>query len=695
MQKLPEFRYRANKRFEVYLLEKYTLAKRYLNFILLFIFLISSSVIFAQNKKVNDSLLAIALKTKPDSNSVKAIQNLQRNFFNAGMADSAFNYAHLLIAVTKKINDTNGLTKAYYNLGVIYTNLYNHDSAAYYMLLAETEAMEIKDTFLLVHCYNNYTILYLNQNEYITALEYGLKGVQIAEQSADSTVIKIIPKLYSNISRGLREQKQFLKANEYAIKALKYTNYPDEKRFRISMLLDITDSYLKLDQMKEAGDYMLMAVKENDLYNSIPLDINTYNTQGFYYSKLRKHDLAIKAFLNSYKLCDSTKNNNLKSEVANNVALSYINIEQYSKALPYALIGNEISMRLKQFRIAANSFAALRTIYAGLGDYKLAFKYAEKFKSYSDSTINESTQKEIVSLEKKYESEKKEKEIADLTIANTAKELDVIKRNRFLLIGGITASLLLIILGLFYRNSKQKQLLSTKENIHNQEQIKFLQKQQQVVSLQSMVNGQETERSRIAKDLHDGLGGLFSTIKMYFSTLQHEQESLNQNELFTKSYKLIDTASDEVRRIAHNMMPEGLMKLGLIPALEDMCSNISAAKQLQVKLQSYGMEKRVNASTEIMLYRIIQELLNNIIKHAQATKVIVQFNREEDRLAVTVEDNGRGFNLKESDGKKHKGLETIKSRVSYLNGKISIDSENEVGTTILMEFLINEETEIL
>ncbi len=662
-------------------------------YILLIVFLVFGPQLFAQSNKTKDSLLAIALKDKPDSNSVLAIKTLQRNFFNAGLYDSSFNYAHLAVAVTKKINDTNGLAKAYYNLGVTYTNLYNYDSAVYYMQLAENEALNAKDSFLLVHCYNNYTGLYRIQNDYNTSLDYALKGAQIAERSSDSSIIKIIPLLYTNMCNGLIAQKQYLKAIEYAKKALEYSNYPDEQRFRIALLLDITDAYLKLQQVTEAGKYMTMAVNENDLFDNIILDIHTYNTQGFYFDKLGKSNLALKAFLNSYHLCDSIKNDNLKSEVANNIALNYLYQKQYSKALPFAEEANDLSVRQKQYRIAANSFEALKKITAAQGNYQLALQYADQFKSYSDSIINEETQKQAVSLEKKYESERKEKEIADLTVANIAKEVEVLKRNRLLIGGGIAALSLLIILALLVRNSQQKQLLARKENILHQEQIDVLKKQQQVVSLQSMVNGQETERSRIAKDLHDGLGGLFSTIKMYLSTLLHEQESLKNNELFAKSYELIDTASEEIRRIAHNMMPEGLMKLGLMHALEDMCSNISAAKQLQVKLQPYGMEQRMNASTEIMLYRIVQELLNNIIKHARATQVIVQFNREEDRLTVTVEDNGRGFNLQESDGKKHKGLETIRSRVNYLNGNISIDSEKEVGTTVLMEFLINEDSE--
>lgn len=663
-------------------------------FIILLIFLLSSHLPAAQNKKTTDSLLAIAFKENPDSNSALAIKTLQRNFFNAGLTDSAFNYSHLLIAVTKKISDTSGLAKAYFNLGSVYTNLYDHDSAVYYNRLAENEALKLRDSFLLVHCYTNYAIQYRYQNDYITSLDYAIKGANIAERSTDSSIIKILPKLYANMGNGLINQKQYLKAIEYGKKALQMSNYPDEQRYRILLLLDVTDAYIKLQQMEEAGEYMAMSVKENDLFNNIILDILTYNTQGFYFFKLGKSNNAVNAFLNSYHLCDSVKNYFLKSGAANNIALHYIGQKEYDKALPFAEEANSISLRLNQHDIAAASFGALKNIASAQGNYKLALQYADQYKNYSDSTINEITQKQTLSLEKKYETEKKEKEIADLTIANTGKELAVAKRNRWLLGGGLSALLLLVIMGSLYRNSKHKQLLATKENTLHQEQIKFLERQQQVVSLQSMVNGQETERTRIAKDLHDGLGGLFSTIKMYFSTLKHERPLLKEDALFEKSYELIDAASEEVRRIAHNMMPEGLMKLGLMPALRDMCANISAGKLLQVKLQSYGMETRLNASTEIMLFRIVQELLNNIIKHARATKAIVQFNREGDQLTVTVEDNGHGFDLKHTDKNKHTGLESIKSRVDYLNGTISIDSEAEVGTTILMEFLINEDSEI-
>lgn len=644
----------------------------------------------AQDTKKQDSLLAVAYKKNPDSNSIKAFQAIQYQFFNSGIYDSAFKYAHELIALAQKMNDKKELAKAYFNLGAVCTNLTMYDSARHFTELAEQSALDQKDSFLLVNCYNIFATQYRYQSDYSTSLAYSIKGASIAERSSDSSIIKLIPKLYANIGNNLIAENQLSEAIEYEKKALQFTNYTDEQRYRILLLLDIADAYTKLGDFKSADQYMIQAVKENDLFDNIILDILTFNTQGFYYNNTGDYSAALSAYQQSYKFCASAGNDYLKAEAANDVASILLKQQKYGEALPFAQEGNKISLRLKHFKVAASTFNTLKNIAVAAGNYREALFYADQKKIYADSATNEASQKVTLNLERKYQSEKREKEISDLTLANIAKELEVIKRNRILFGGGVAALLVFVILALLYRNSKQKQLLTNKEIVLHQEQIEFLKKQQQIISLQSMVNGQETERSRIAKDLHDGLGGLFSTIKMYFSTLKHEQPTLQKNELFVKSYELIDTASEEVRRIAHNMMPEGLMKLGLIHALKDMCSNVSAGKLLQVKLQSYGMETRMNASTEIMLYRIVQELLNNIIKHAAANKVIVQFNREADNLSVTVEDNGRGFNQQEVNKSKHTGLETIKSRVNYLNGNISIESEEGIGTTVLMEFLINE-----
>jgi signal transduction histidine kinase len=494
-----------------------------------------------------------------------------------------------------------------------------------------------------------------------------------------------------NLGNNLIAENQLEKGIIYSKKALTYSGYPDEQRHRVLMHLDIADTYVKLHQPQEAARYLDTAVQLNATLKNWAVSALVANTQGSYYEYMHDQPRALLAYQQAVLFCDSAGNDYLKAGVAGNMAAIYFTQGDYPAATRYALLADTLARTSKQYKVVSAANEVLKKVAEKKGDYKSALTYAMLYKQYADSATNSATQRVTLSLESKYQNEKKEAEIAALKTVAAEKELSIVKRNRMLIISGLSGAILLLVLGLLYRNSKQKQTIAEKEQRLQQEQIKFLERQQQLVSLQSMLNGQETERTRIAKDLHDGLGGLFSTVKMNFSVLQHENVALKSDPLFQKSYEMVDTASAELRRIAHNMMPEVLMKLGLIQAVQDMCVSVSSSRLLKVSLQAYGMSQRFNAGTEIMLYRIIQELINNIIKHAQATQAIIQFNKDGNRLTVTVEDNGRGFNTQEVDAGTHTGMETVKSRVNYLNGNINIDSQNGIGTTVLMEFLVNEE----
>ena len=229
-------------------------------------------------------------------------------------------------------------------------------------------------------------------------------------------------------------------------------------------------------------------------------------------------------------------------------------------------------------------------------------------------------------------------------------------------------------------------MIAAQQQLLQEKKIGGLEQQQKMVALQNLVAGQEAERRRVARDLHDGLGGLFATVKMHLSALRHMHTTLRDDELFNKSYALVNSATDELRRIAHNMMPETLVKLGLVQALKDFCDSINARGFLIISFQAYGMEERLPVETEIIIFRIIQELVTNILKHARATAAIVQLNRDGPNLYVVVEDSGAGFDVSGVALKPHAGLDNIKTRISYLNGVIGIDSKPGAGTTITMEF---------
>ncbi len=385
-------------------------------------------------------------------------------------------------------------------------------------------------------------------------------------------------------------------------------------------------------------------------------------------------------------LCAKNNIRYFAATINTSISKIYYQLANYNEATVYAQNAITQAKELNNLYDIITGYKQLSLIKRKQQNYPDALAFTDSFQVYTDSLQLQDNRKKMLEMEVKYEAAKKEKAIAELTAGN---KIAVLKRNRLLVTSAISFAALLIVTGLLYRYSTQKQKLAEKEKQVQQQQIAVLQNQQQVISMQSMIQGQETERTRIAKDLHDDLGGLFSTVKMYLSTLEHQQPQLQHDELFKKSVAMVDNAAVEVRRVAHNMMPEALQKMGLVNAVKDMCDSISAARQLQVSFEASGMEKRLPQNMEIMLYRIIKELLNNTVKHAAAKIAIVQLIKDGIRLNITVEDDGKGFDTHQNNS--GTGIETVKSRVQYLNGSFNIESVKNIGTTIMMEFLLTDE----
>jgi two-component system, NarL family, sensor kinase len=254
----------------------------------------------------------------------------------------------------------------------------------------------------------------------------------------------------------------------------------------------------------------------------------------------------------------------------------------------------------------------------------------------------------------------------------------------YVLIGSV-----IVLLGvslLLYRNFRHRQQLARQEVEMQHQHIRELEKDKQLIAVDSLLKGQEEERSRMAKDLHDGLGGLLSGVKYSLSNMKENLIVTPDNmAVFERSLDMIDTSIKELRRVAHNMMPEMLTKFGLDEALNDYCNTVNATKLLAVTYQSLGMETRLENANEIIVYRIVQELLNNILKHAAASEVFIQLIRENDRLNIVVEDNGKGFDTELLVNSKGGGWVNIRSRVEYLKGQLDVHSEQGKGTLVNIE----------
>jgi signal transduction histidine kinase len=246
-------------------------------------------------------------------------------------------------------------------------------------------------------------------------------------------------------------------------------------------------------------------------------------------------------------------------------------------------------------------------------------------------------------------------------------------------LGGTALSAIIVGL-LTYRNYRNKQKLQ-------QQRINELETEKKLTATEAVLKGEEQERTRLAKDLHDGLGGMLSGIKYSFQNMKGNLIMTPDNaQAFERSMDMLDSSIKEMRRVAHNLMPEALVKFGLDTALRDFCNDINQSGALKVSYQSIGLENTsLDQITAITIYRIIQELINNTMKHAAATEAIVQVSKTNERLSVTVEDDGKGFDPVILQGAKGIGWNNIQSRIDFMKGKADIQSEPGKGTSVHIE----------
>ncbi|MBB1150869.1 sensor histidine kinase [Myroides sp. NP-2] len=205
-----------------------------------------------------------------------------------------------------------------------------------------------------------------------------------------------------------------------------------------------------------------------------------------------------------------------------------------------------------------------------------------------------------------------------------------------------------------------------------------------IATLTALLDGQEQERSRLARDLHDGLGGLLSGTKIQLSTLNNKLAADNKAEM-DKSMEHLDNAVDELRRVAHNLMPDLLIKYGLEEALKEYANRMSS-DQLDIDVQFLGYTHTLEQDKQLLVYRIIQELVNNALKHANPQQIIIQLVENEYSYMVTIEDDGCGFELNQVQQTQSAGLHNIQSRVQFLKGDLHIHSELNLGTSIDFQF---------
>ncbi len=402
-----------------------------------------------------------------------------------------------------------------------------------------------------------------------------------------------------------------------------------------------------------------------------------YNNIGKVYQARGQHRDAINYFLSALEIYSSLGMESEKATVLANLSAAYLTVGQHEKSLQMLDSSTAIANRINLRNQLKQNYEYYSSVYSDRQDYKKSLEYFKKYTDLKDSMFTSETSRQLADFQIKYEKEKDQARILALEKENLKK---TVQRNAYLFTGLAVVFIAFFII-LYLRQRAVHAKIISEEKIHRLEEEKKL------MSAKLLVEGQEEERKRIATELHDGLGVLLSATKMQFSVIR-DKNSENR-EIIDKAYQMLEQASGDVRKISHNMMPGLLTKLGFYEAVEDLFEKIADSGKLQAVCTIRGNEERLPENKEIMLYRIVQEMVNNTLKHAEAGNIELKITADEEKLDVLYADDGKGFDVKEKLGTESIGLKSIQSRVDFLNGRMQVDSNPGKGVRYSLQIPVN------
>ncbi len=642
--------------------------------LLSFVYLVSPFCCVSQEiyQKSIDSILNANLSID------KKVMGLLRKSAKLRYTDDSHVYIDEAMQLAASVDDKLLLANVYYSLGNY--NYYNSK------LDASLESLQQAESYLgnfnnpMLHSSIKMTLggVKSKNGDVIEAIDLHLEARRLLEAVDTTSLVKEDKRkrtgrllVSSNALANL-----YLKIDDYK-QALKY--YDIGFNTAVHQLKDQANSAIILSnkgellyKMKRYNESLLVSKKAKQLKIEAQLPMRFITMSEYHIGKAYAANDSLELALNQFNIVIKQAITQ-KSEHLNMVALAergfiFLKQQKLEAARKDCSLSKKIAFNIQDSETKIRSCDCLYQVEQELGHYKASLINYKSYSQLKDSIFNEKNIRKTTQLGLQYEFDKKQ--------AQKQLLLDKKNRQRNLAYMGIgILGVFALLLFFFFRKR-----LHYQRNLAAQEKAR-LQQANKITAMNSMIAGQEQERTRIAQDLHDSLGGLLSSVKSYFQASQSQDI---KNEKVTKTTTLIDQAASEVRRISHNMMPHALTIAGLKDAIADIAERLESEKY-EVTLEVNELPK-LDPTQEIMIYRLVQELINNIKKHAQASTVFIQLYTHENMIQLTVEDDGKGFELAQAKVKKGLGLESIESRVAYLNGRILWDSQPGIGTTVNINF---------
>lgn len=453
----------------------------------------------------------------------------------------------------------------------------------------------------------------------------------------------------------IKKQGNHEQARAYFERAYELAKTAGDEKGMGNSLNNLGESFLQQNQPTRALTYFFESNEHKEAANdTFGLSFN-YDNIAQAYNKVEKYDRALEYFERAatYKLM--SKDSVGYAIVQNNIGEFLYQRGQLEQALAYFDQALAIAKRANFLDFVQHIYGLLAKVNEDLGAYEAALEHFKRRTVVRDSIFNIAKNKDLLEINTRYETEKKERQIAEQQVA--------IQRKNALAAALVVGVIVLVLVG---------RLMFQRKKLRYENQLKDERNRTKEAQIAASIASQEKERSRFAKDLHDGFGQMISILNLNLRSL--ETNGADRQKIFEASEKVLEEMYGELKNICFNLMPQTLIQKGLPAALSEFAARLSVSGKLVVTSDFYGMKERLTDLQEISLYRITQEWVNNIVKYSNAKKVSIQITKDQEEITLMVEDDGHGFDKQKLINGSGNGWKNMNARANLIHGELELDT---------------------
>lgn len=623
--------------------------------------------------QVTDSL-QLLLTSVEDTSKVKVLCDLcwEYRFISS---EQAMQFGEQALSLSEKMKWDKGIAQSYNDMGILLIDQSNFSKAIKYFQKSLIIREKLNDRPGIASAHNKIGIVYQKQGKLKEALEHQIAALKIYEALGHDrwiayslNNIAIIHQNLGNLNNSLDYHEQAvafrLKLNDRYGEGMSYGN--------------IANVYVKLRDTLPAIQFYNKALSIfRQIKNNEAIAIQLSNLGNIYLAQ-GKNNEALSLLSESLQIREKLGDQKGISSSLIKLGEGFTNQKKFRLAKPLLYRGLTLAKEIHVVDEEMAAYLILAKMYALQLQLDSAFTFTRRYIDLKDSVYDRRLKQQIIDVQVRFETEKVEQQNALLYSENQLNEASLRQRNTeiwlliFIVISVSGASIFI----LYRRRQKQKATLDAAMIRHNEQRI------------QAVIDGQEEERRRIARELHDGVGQKLAGIKINWENVSEELKNGANYVSLKEMVGMLDNAAAEVRTISHQMMPKELEQFGLLPAVESLLTNNLKHTSVEFSFDHHGIENRLPRAVELNLFRIIQELVSNTLKHAEAKHLNVRLLKRQNSIVLIVEDDGKGFKLTD-DGNFGIGLMNIESRIKTINATLDIESEIDKGTTIRIRIPLN------